>query len=245
MSEEQSGKTVKIWLISAICGILAFVALLWIAGYSTAASVIVGVLVALLVAILLWIGWYEDSADLAEGHPEADVSAAGLMATSGIGDEPISAAEEIAAEPHAADTRELRSAAAAAAPEAHPVAEETVVEEVAETPEPVVEPVAEVEATPESTLESAPAAFAAVAAAPDDLKAIKGVGPKIQVQLEERGLTTFAQIAALTASEIEELGAALKGTSAAQLTKWAEQARILAEGGDTEFSKRVKDGDVY
>ncbi|MEJ2017275.1 MAG: fused NADH-quinone oxidoreductase subunit E/endonuclease, partial [Maritimibacter sp.] len=26
---------------------------------------------------------------------------------------------------------------------------------------------------------------------------------------------------------------------------WVEQAKILAEGGETEFSKRVKKGDVY
>ena len=26
---------------------------------------------------------------------------------------------------------------------------------------------------------------------------------------------------------------------------WVEQAKILAAGGETEFSKRVEDGDVY
>ncbi|WP_417262082.1 helix-hairpin-helix domain-containing protein [Celeribacter sp.] len=243
MTDAQQAKTPKIGLIAAICGVIAFLALMWIAGYSTGASVIVGILVALLVAILLWIGWYEDTTEAPEapetnvGHPEADVSASGLMATSGIGDEPVSAADEIAVEPHVADTREVRSAAAAATPEADPVDEPVAT---------VAEPVAEVE---EKT-EAAPVAFAsvpdaAVAAEPDDLKSIKGVGPKIEVQLHERGITTFAQVAALSADEIETLGAALKGTSAAQLTKWAEQAKILATGGDTEFSKRVNDGDVY
>lgn len=228
---EVTTKTPKIWLIAAICGVLAFLALLMIAGYSTAASLIVGVLVALLVAILLWIGWHDDDEPAAEGHPEAAVSAQGLMATSGIGDEPAaSAADEIAPEPHASDTREVRSAAAAETPAAEPVAEdEPVVEEepVAEVVEEVVAPVAE------------------TASAADDLKQIKGVGPKIEVQLHERGLTTFAQIAALSGEEIEALGEALKGTSAAQLTKWAEQAKLLASGAETEFSKRVKDGDVY
>ncbi|MBW6418132.1 helix-hairpin-helix domain-containing protein [Celeribacter sp. PS-C1] len=233
MTEAQQAKTPKIGLIAAICGVIAFLALMWVAGYSTGASVIVGVLVALLVAILLWIGWYEDTTEANVGHPEADVSASGLMATSGIGDEPASAADEIAVEPHAADTREVRSAAAAATPEAHPVDEPEAVEEEVE-----------------DKVEAAPVAFAdvpeaAVVAEPDDLKTIKGVGPKIEVQLHERGITTFAQVAALSADEIEALGAALKGTSAAQLTKWAEQAKILAAGGDTEFSKRVKDGDVY
>ncbi|EKE73324.1 MULTISPECIES: helix-hairpin-helix domain-containing protein [Roseobacteraceae] len=244
MTETTSGKTLKIGLISAIIGVLAFMALLWIAGYSTAASLIVGVLVALLVAILLWIGWYEDSEtedketedketmrSVDNGHPEADVTTAGLMAATSVGDEPMSAAPEIAVEHHAADTREVRSAAAAASERARPIEDEP-----AEVVEEVVEPVAE-------TVAEVPAA-AAVSGA-DDLKEIKGVGPKIEVQLHERGIVTFAQVAALSATEIEDLGAALKGTSAAQLSKWAEQAKILAAGGETEFSKRVQKGDVY
>lgn len=239
MTETTSGKTLKIGLISAIIGVLAFMALLWIAGYSTAASLIVGVLVALLVAILLWIGWYEDSEtedketmrSVDNGHPEADVTTAGLMAATSVGDEPMSAAPEIAVEHHAADTREVRSAAAAASERARPIEDEPagVVEEVVE---PVAETVAEVPA-------------AAAVSGADDLKEIKGVGPKIEVQLHERGIVTFAQVAALSATEIEDLGAALKGTSAAQLSKWAEQAKILAAGGETEFSKRVQKGDVY
>lgn len=235
MTETNSGKTLKIALISAIVGVLAFLALLGLAGYSTPASLIVGVLVALLVAILLWIGWYEDTASVRSednGHPEADVTASGLMATTSIGDEPMSAAPEIATEHHAADTREVRSAAAATSERAMPVADEP-----AEVVEELAEPVAEVVADP--------VAQAVVVDVADDLKEIKGVGPKIEVQLHERGIVTFAQVAALSATEIEDLGAALKGTSAAQLSKWAEQAKILAAGGETEFSKRVQKGDVY
>ncbi|WP_417267061.1 helix-hairpin-helix domain-containing protein [Celeribacter baekdonensis] len=232
MTETNSGKTLKIALISAIVGVLAFLALLGLAGYSTPASLIVGVLVALLVAILLWIGWYEDTASVSSednGHPGADVTASGLMATTSIGDEPMSAAPEIATAHHAADTREVRSAAAATSERAMPVADEPA--------EVVEEPVAEVVAEP--------VAQTVVVDVADDLKEIKGVGPKIEVQLHERGIVTFAQVAALSATEIEDLGAALKGTSAAQLSKWAEQAKILAAGGETEFSKRVQKGDVY
>ncbi|MDO6458122.1 hypothetical protein Q4560_15230 [Celeribacter halophilus] len=260
MTEAMKAKMPKIGLIAAICGILAFLALMWIAGYSTGASFIVGVLVACLVAILLWIGWYEeDVPEAVVGKPEADVSSAGLMETTGIGDEPVSAADEIAPEPHAADTKEVRSAAAAAAPEAEPVedtavdvapvdevaAEPVVTEEVEETvaeEDTVTEAVADEAVAPEET----PAVSAPKAAgAPDDLKAIKGVGPKIEVQLHERGITTYAQVAALGGDDIEKLGEAIKGASTARLTQWVEQAKILASGGETEFSKRVKDGDVY
>lgn len=259
MTEAMKAKMPKIGLIAAICGILAFLALMWIAGYSTGASFIVGVLVACLVAILLWIGWYEEDLLETVGKPEADVSSAGLMETTGIGDEPVSAADEIAPEPHAADTKEVRSAAAAAAPVAEPVEDTAVdvapVDEVAAEPvvteevedmvaaeDTVTEAVADEAAAPEET----PAVAAPkVAGAPDDLKAIKGVGPKIEVQLHERGITTYAQVAALGGDDIEMLGEAIKGASTARLTQWVEQAKILAAGGETEFSKRVKDGDVY
>ncbi|PZX15646.1 helix-hairpin-helix domain-containing protein [Celeribacter halophilus] len=260
MTEAMKAKMPKIGLIAAICGILAFLALMWIAGYSTGASFIVGVLVACLVAILLWIGWYEEDAPETVGKPEAEVSSAGLMQTTGIGDEPVSAADEIAPEPHTTDTKEVRSAAAAAAPEADPVEEDTAVdvapvdkvaaepvvtEEVEDTAAEegiVTETVAEEAVAPEET----PAVSASKATgAPDDLKAIKGVGPKIEAQLHERGITTYAQVAALGSDDIETLGEAIKGASTARLTKWVEQAKILAAGGETEFSKRVKDGDVY
>ncbi len=260
MTEAMQAKMPKIGLIAAICGILAFLALMWIAGYSTGASFIVGVLVACLVAILLWIGWYEEDApEAVVAKPEAEVSSAGLMETTGIGDEPVSAAEEIAPEPHAADTKEVRSGAAAAAPEAEPV-EDTAVDvapviEVAAEPvvtEEVEDTVAEEDTVTEAVadeaaaLEETPVVAAPKAAgAPDDLKAIKGVGPKIEVQLHERGITTYAQVAALGSDDIETLGEAIKGASTARLTQWVEQAKILAAGGETEFSKRVKDGDVY
>lgn len=231
MSEAMT-KTPKIWLIAAICGVLAFLALLWIADYATAASLIVGVLVALLVAILLWIGWHEEDLVPAEGHPEADVSAAGLMATASIGDEPMSVADEIAPEPHAADTREVRSAAAAATPEAHPVAE------VAES---------EVAEATEVATEGKPAFLKApLEGGADDLKEIKGVGPKLETLLHSMGVYHFGQIAGWSASEVAWMDENLKGFKG-RVTRddWVGQAKALSAGEETEFSKRVKDGDVY
>jgi predicted flap endonuclease-1-like 5' DNA nuclease len=220
---EATTKTPKIWLISAICGVLAFLALLWIAGYATTAAIIVGVLVTFLVAILLWIGWHEEETTPVEGHPEADVRAEGLMATASIGDEPISVAEEIAPEPHAADTREVRSAAAAAAPAADPVAEE---------PE---------EETAKPTLLKAPLEGGA-----NDLKQIKGVGPKLEVLLHSMGVYHFGQIAGWSAAEVAWMDENLQGFKG-RVTRddWVGQAKALSEGEETEFSKRVKDGDVY
>ncbi len=254
---EVTSKTPKVWLIAAICGVLAFLALMMIAGYSTAASVIVGVLVAALVAILLWIGWYEDETVATEGHPEAEVSAQGLMATTGIGDEPAaSAADEIAPAPHAADTREVISEGAFEA-----------AEELAETDADAVD----VESEQKSSLQkAADEQMIKVAPAPagggvatevemkpqfmdapneggaDNLKEIKGVGPKLETLLNEMGIYHFSQIAAWGEAEVAWMDSNLKGFKG-RVTRddWVAQATTLAAGGETEFSKRVEDGDVY
>ncbi len=57
----------------------------------------------------------------------------------------------------------------------------------------------------------------------DDLTVIKGIGPKAAEQLAEQGVTTLAELAALTDDRIAELDAALP-FSAEQITEWREQA---------------------
>lgn len=61
----------------------------------------------------------------------------------------------------------------------------------------------------------------------DDLKTIKGVGPKAAEQLNEAGIKTFAQLAALSDKKIDELDADMP-FSAAQLKDWRDQAKALA-----------------
>lgn len=74
----------------------------------------------------------------------------------------------------------------------------------------------------------------------DDLKEIKGVGPKIEVQLHALGFYHFDQIAALRKAERVWLDEKLVGSSEAQIEKWQADAKVLAKGGETEFSKRAK-----
>jgi predicted flap endonuclease-1-like 5' DNA nuclease len=81
---------------------------------------------------------------------------------------------------------------------------------------------------------------------PDNLKEIKGVGPKLEELLHSMGFFHFDQIANWTADEIAWVDANLQGFKGrVSRDNWVEQAKILAEGGDTEFSKRVDKGDVY
>ena len=80
----------------------------------------------------------------------------------------------------------------------------------------------------------------------DDLKMIKGVGPKLEIMLNELGFYHFDQIAGWSAAEVAWVNDNLKGFKGrVSRDNWVEQARKLASGQETEFSKRVSDGDVY
>ncbi|WP_422050951.1 NADH-quinone oxidoreductase subunit NuoE [Shimia sp.] len=85
----------------------------------------------------------------------------------------------------------------------------------------------------------------AKADAADDLKQLKGVGPALEKKLHDAGVTTFAQIAGWSADDIAEMDDKLSFKGRIDRDGWVEQAKLLAEGGETEFSKKVAKGDVY
>lgn len=80
----------------------------------------------------------------------------------------------------------------------------------------------------------------------DDLKMIKGIGPKMEIMCNEMGFYHFDQIAAWSADEVSWVDENLEGFKG-RVTRddWVGQARLLAAGGETDFSKRVEDGGVY
>lgn len=76
----------------------------------------------------------------------------------------------------------------------------------------------------------------------DDLKMIKGVGPKLETMLNELGFYHFDQIAGWSAAEVVWVNDNLTGFKGrVSRDNWVEQARKLAFGQETEFSKRVSD----
>jgi len=80
----------------------------------------------------------------------------------------------------------------------------------------------------------------------DDLKRIKGIGPKLEVLCNTLGFFHFDQIAGWTAAELAWVDSNLEGFKGrATRDQWVEQAKLLAAGGETEFSKRVDKGSVY
>jgi predicted flap endonuclease-1-like 5' DNA nuclease len=80
----------------------------------------------------------------------------------------------------------------------------------------------------------------------DDLKRIKGIGEKLEASLNAHGVYHFDQIAAWTDDEVAWVDESLEGFKG-RCTRddWVGQARLLAGGGETEFSQRVDRGEVY
>lgn len=80
----------------------------------------------------------------------------------------------------------------------------------------------------------------------DDLKMIKGVGPKLEALLHSLGVFHFDQIAGWKADELEWIDDNLEGFKGrASRDNWIEQAAKLASGAETEFSARAKKDGIY
>ncbi|WP_417673366.1 NADH-quinone oxidoreductase subunit NuoE [Pseudodonghicola sp.] len=79
----------------------------------------------------------------------------------------------------------------------------------------------------------------------DDLKLLKGVGPKLEGMLNDLGIYHYDQIAAWTEAEIAWVDTRLAFKGRVERDGWIEQAKQLAAGEETEFSKRAKDDKIY
>ena len=74
----------------------------------------------------------------------------------------------------------------------------------------------------------------------DDLKLISGVGPKLEQTLNELGIWHYSQVAGWRKKEIAWVDARLRFKGRIERDDWMSQAKILAKGGETEFSKKEK-----
>lgn len=82
---------------------------------------------------------------------------------------------------------------------------------------------------PKAEAAAAAPLFTAPAGDADKLTDIKGIGPVAEKQLNEQGITTFAQIAALSDADVARIDEAMP-FSADQISDWREQAKALAKG---------------
>ncbi len=178
------------------------------------------------------------SATTTSAEPEAETAVAEAEAVDTIVEE---AAEDVVATD--ADIADLETLDAAV--EAETVAEPVAVEETP-PPAPAPKPKAKAKAAkpaaePDATAEKKPRTMKAPRkAGADDLKLIKGVGPKLEGTLNELGFYHFDQISKWGDAEIAWVDNRLKFKGRITRDGWIEQAGILAAGGETEFSKRGK-----
>jgi NADH-quinone oxidoreductase subunit E len=138
--------------------------------------------------------------------------------------------------------------AAPVAPAVKPAADDSAAKPETKVSKPVAEEkkaaaIEEVLATDEdkpATLEAARDGKA------DDLKMIKGVGPKLEKMLNGMGFFHFDQIAAWTDRELAWVDQNLEGFKGrATRDEWVAQAQKLAAGEETEFASRAKKDGLY
>ncbi|RWE39299.1 MAG: ATP-binding cassette domain-containing protein [Mesorhizobium sp.] len=127
---------------------------------------------------------------------------------------------------------------------------------VAAKPVPAARPAAKTGATKAAAKKPAAKAPAAKAegvsnrlAAPrggkaDNLTRIKGIGTVNEKKLNEHGIFHFDQIGAWKKSDVEAVEAYLAFDGRIAREEWVKQAKLLGQGKDTEFSRRVDAGKV-
>jgi predicted flap endonuclease-1-like 5' DNA nuclease len=90
-----------------------------------------------------------------------------------------------------------------------------------------------------------PAGFAAPRGGKaDDLKRIRGIGKQNEGRLHGLGIWHFDQVASWNAQECLWVGSYLAFPGRIEREEWVKQAKVLATGKETEFSKRVAKGQV-
>jgi predicted flap endonuclease-1-like 5' DNA nuclease len=78
----------------------------------------------------------------------------------------------------------------------------------------------------------------------DDLKLIRGIGPRNEKACNALGITRFRQIADWTPEEAIWVGHDLAFPGRVEREHWIAQARLLAAGVETEHSRAVKSGAI-
>jgi NADH-quinone oxidoreductase subunit E len=74
----------------------------------------------------------------------------------------------------------------------------------------------------------------------DDLKKLKGVGPKLEKLLNGLGIYNFQQIADWQQKDVDWVNAQLVFSGRIEREGWVSQSKTLAAGSTTEFAERDK-----
>lgn len=117
---------------------------------------------------------------------------------------------------------------------------------VAPAPEPAAPaPLPIPEPEPEPVDPNVPKLYTSASDGPaDDLKKIRGVGPKLEKTLQDMGVYYFRQIASWTPRHVEWVDGQIEFPGRIVREQWVEQAKILRDGGETDFAKRYDKGET-
>lgn len=92
--------------------------------------------------------------------------------------------------------------------------------------------------------DTAPPAAKQAPGGANDLKRIRGIGVLIEKRLNGAGVTRYEHIANWSNADVDRFSQLLEFKGRIERENWIEQARILSNGGHTEFSRRVDRGEV-
>ena len=259
----------RILKIAAITGLVVAALCYLLLRFGFPGAVMTGLIIGLIVAVILWLMGRNDDAAVTEASVAAPV-ASPVAASPALAD-PVAApvvdagqggGVETAAP--AADTGSVLKPSArlagqdelasrkgswkyegASAVDAMPDAD------AAPVAHPGAEGASEAQALPDAEATAGPSIKPEMLTAPrdggaDNLKEIKGVGPKLETLLHEMGVYHFDQIASWSETEVAWMDQNLKGFKGrVSRDTWIAQAQVLAAGGETEFSSKVEKGGVY
>ena len=287
-------------VIAAVFGLIALIIALAAFDFSFFSSLLIGIIVAVITAIALMLGWQEPASSVSAPEPAtepepvaaptqepasetpstpepasapaaASIDAVVKESTALPGEAELDAKKgewkyekpaedpapapksEPAAAPKAEAAPKPEPAAAAPKAEAAPKPEPAAASKAEPAPKPKA-PKAKPAAKAEPATDPAPAGDASKPAflsaaregGADDLKQIKGVGPKLEKTLHSMGIFHFDQVSSWGPAEQAWIDENLQGFKGrASRDNWVEQAKTLAAGGTTEFSSKVKKGGVY
>ncbi len=236
-------------VVAALFGLIA-AGVAWVVWeFGAMGSLFVGAIVAIITIICLMLGWRDPAPKMGEvkapaaSAPVAKAAPAPAPAPAPAAAAPVAAAVTATPEPAAAARKKAKPAAKPkakpAAAKAKPAAAKA--KPAAAKSKPAVAKAKPVAADGKPEMLSAPRGGAG-----DDLKQIKGVGPKLEKMLNTMGVWHFDQVAGWRKKEVEWVDENLEGFKGrVSRDEWVKQAKVLAKGGTTEFSKKVKKGGVY
>jgi predicted flap endonuclease-1-like 5' DNA nuclease len=219
--------TEKRWTIAVVVGVLAAILLYAVIGWSVFLALIAGISICIILGYLLAMMVGQSSTPPVQSISDAAPAARPTPAPA----------------PSAPDAAAPTPAPAAAKATAKPAPKPTPAPAAAKAkPAPVPAP-----AAASSGDGARPMALDGPrSGGADDLKRIKGIGPKLEKQCNSLGFYHFDQIAAWSATEVAWMDQNLEGFKGrVSRDTWVEQAGLLAAGGDSAFSKKVDKGSVH